>query len=72
MNGSPNIHRETHHEAPVDVGVIECRCGEPAFLITGHFVSWEQCTFCERGRLLAWTSCQTPAIILGEASRVRA
>ena len=59
-------------EMPVEVRATSCRCGEEAFLISSHFVSWEQCTFCEHRRTVAWTSWQTPAIVLGGAQHAGA
>ena len=63
---SPDIG--VRDEMNVDVEIKDCQCGEPALSFTGNFVSWERCESCSHRRLLAWTSCQTSTLVLGELS----
>ena len=56
----------------VDVQIARCSCGECALVFTDELIRWERCVSCEHYRLLAWTSWQTPVLVLGEGSNVRA
>lgn len=63
MSCSPDLSHE------LQMQVAQCTCGEAAFVFTSPFVSWQQCAYCAQSLLLAWSSYQTPTLVLGEGVR---
>jgi hypothetical protein len=59
----------TREETPEGVQLAQCHCGEAAFVVTSEFVCWQRCVACSHHRVLAWSSYQTPTLILGGALR---
>jgi hypothetical protein len=49
--------------------LAQCACGEPAFVETNPYVRWQQCATCADHRVLTWTSCQTPRLVLRSTRR---
>ena len=60
-----NINTQSAQQTPpANVQIAECQCGEALFVFTTEFVCWEKCSFCAHYRLIGWSSCQMPALVL--------